>query len=97
MALQISAGIRDQRKTGGMRLGKSIERERSNGKDDLLLRFRREAVALHARTKLDLDIAHAFFAAFEAKGTPQFFRPAAAEPSGNHCHAQQLLLEERHS
>src|ERR1019366_3450476 len=96
VALEIGAGVGDQRKTGGVRLGESIERERSNRKDDLLLRFGRDAIALHARAQLDLDIAHAHLAALEAEGAPQFLSFATAEAGGNHGHAQQLLLKERH-
>src|ERR1039458_2505527 len=94
MALEISAGVGDQREAGGVRLGKSIERERSNRKNDLLLRFRRNAVTLHARAEFDLDIAHAHLAVLEAEGAPQLFRFTAAEAGGNHRHAQQLLLAE---
>src|ERR1017187_9936445 len=79
-----------------MRLGKSIERERSNRKDDLLLRFGRDAVTLHAHAELDLDIAHAHLAALEAEGAAQFLSFTAAEAGGNHRHAQQLLLKERY-
>src|SRR5271166_2954428 len=83
MALEIGASVRDQRKTGGVRLGKSIECERSNRKNDLLLRFRRNAVTLHACAEFDLDIAHTLLATFEAKCPPQLFSFAAAEAGGN--------------
>src|ERR1035437_2491217 len=96
MALEIGAGIRDQSEAGGVRLGKSVERERSNRKDDLLLRFRRDAVTLHTRAKFDLDIAHAHLAALEAEGAAQFLGFATTEAGGNHRHAQELLLKERH-
>ena len=97
MTLEISAGVSNQRKAGGVRFRKSIQRKGSDGKDDLLLRLRRDAVALHAFAQLHFDIAHAPLAAFEAERPPQFLRLAAAESRGNHRHAQQLLLEKRHA
>src|ERR1035441_6748728 len=84
MTLEISAGVGDQREAGGVRLGKSIERERSNRKNDLLLRIWRNAITIHTGAQLDLDIAHAHLAALEAEGAPQLFRFAAAEAGSNH-------------
>ena len=87
MTLEISAGIGDEGEAGGMRLGKSVERERGDRENDLLLRFARDAVALHAFAQLDLDVAHALFAAFEAHGAAQLFRFATAESGGDHRYA----------
>ena len=86
-----------QRKAGGVRLGESVQRKRGDRLNDLLLRLLRDAVALHARTQLDFNVAHPLFAALEAEGATQLFRFAAAESGGNHGHAQQLLLKERHA
>ena len=68
VTLQIRAGIGDQRKAGGVRLGKSIQGEGSNGANNSVLRFPSDAVFLHAPAQLVLDFLHAFFRALEAEG-----------------------------
>ena len=97
VALEIGAGICDKSKTGGMRFGKSIQRKGSNGKNDLLLRLRRNAVALHPFPQLDFDVPHTLFAALKTKGPAQLFCLSTAESRGNHRHAQQLFLKQRHA
>src|SRR5580704_17651041 len=79
MTLEISAGIGDQGTTGGVRLGKPIERKRGDGKNNLLLGCRRDAIALHTFPQLYLDVAHALFAAFKTKSPAQFFRLPTTE------------------
>src|ERR1019366_8417390 len=96
MALQIGAGIGDESEAGRMRLGKSIQRKRSDGENDLLLRFARDTVALHARAQLHLDVAHAQLAALEAHRATQLFRLSTRESGSDHGHAQELLLKERY-
>ncbi len=57
----------------------------------------RDAVALHARAQLHFDIRHALFRALEAHGAAQLLGLAARESGGDHRHAQQLLLKQRHA
>src|SRR5713101_9445050 len=77
MAFQISAGIRNQGKAGGMRFRKSIKSKRSYRLDDLLLRFTQDSVARHAGTQLFFDRFHSRLGTFEAHGAAQFLRFAA--------------------
>ena len=93
MALEISAGIGEQREAGGVRFWKAVERERGDGLDDLLLGRARDPVALHAGAQLLLDLFHARLRAFEAHGAPQLLGLAARESRRDHGHAQQLLLK----
>ena len=97
VALQIRAGIGQQRETGGVRFGKAVERERRDGAHDILLRLPGDAVARHAGAQLDFDIRHALFGALEAHGAAQLLGLAAGEAGGDHRHAQQLLLKQRHA
>ena len=55
------------------------------------------SVSLHAAAQLYLDFFHARFGALESEGAAQFFRFAARESRGNHGHAQQLFLKQRHA
>ena len=52
---------------------------------------------VHARAQLHFDIRHALFGALEAHGAAQLFGLAAGESGGDHGHAQQLLLKQRHA
>ena len=45
MAFQIRAGVSQQREAGGVRFGKSVQRERGDGVHDGVLRLARDAVA----------------------------------------------------
>ena len=49
MTLEIGAGIGNERKAGGVRLGKSIKSEGLYGLDDLLLASAANAIRCHAR------------------------------------------------
>ena len=62
-----------------------------------VLRLAGDAVALHAGAQAAFDILHALLRALEAEGAAQFLGLAAGEAGGDHGHAQQLLLEERHA
>jgi hypothetical protein len=62
-----------------------------------VLHFAGDAVARHAGAQLHFDIGHALFGAFEAHGAAQFLGFAARESGGDHGHAQQLLLKQRHA
>src|ERR1700722_162982 len=97
VALQISAGIADQRKTGGVRFGKSVQRERGDGLNDSVLYAWSDSLLVHATTQFFLNVFHARRGAFEAEGAPQFLGFAACESRGDHGHAQQLFLKERHT
>src|SRR5580658_10778559 len=97
MAFQVSAGIGDQGKTCGMRFGKSIKSKRSNRPDDLLLCFAEDSVTLHASAQLFFDPFHSRFRTFEAHRAAQLLRFAAGKVGGDHGHAQQLLLKQRHA
>src|SRR6516164_7715167 len=94
MALKVSAGIGDEGEAGGMRLGKTIESERNNRLDDLLLRFRRNAIARHPFPQLYLYIAHSLLTALEAHGATHFLCLAAGETGSNHGHTKKLFLEQ---
>src|SRR5664279_3813513 len=96
MALQIGAGIGNESKAGSMRFRKSIQRKRSDGENDLLLRLPRNAIALHSFAEIYFDVTHALLTAFEAHRAPQFFCLSSREPRGNHRHPQELLLEKRY-
>src|SRR6266699_5525710 len=93
MAFQISAGVGNQREAGSVGFWKSVECEGSDGEHDLLLRFLRDAIALHAGAELGLDFLHSFFRALESHGAAQFFSLATGESCDDHGHAQKLLLE----
>ncbi len=97
MALEVGAGIGQQGEAGGVRLGKTVEREGGDRLHDLILRRAGDAVALHAAAQLVFHLPHARLRAPEAEGAAQLFGLASSEPGGDHGHAQQLLLEERHA
>ena len=52
---------------------------------------------VHASAQFHLDVLHARFGALEAQGAAQFFGFASRESGGDHGHAQQLLLKQRHA
>ena len=52
---------------------------------------------VHAGAQLHFDFRHALFRALEAHGAAQFLGLAAREAGGDHGHAQQLLLKQRHA
>ena len=58
MALQIGAGIGDERKAGGVRLGKSIQSEGLYGLDNLLLGVGVNAILRHPLPQLYLEFPH---------------------------------------
>jgi hypothetical protein len=93
MALQIRAGVSQQREAGGVRFGETVERECGDGAHYIVLHLAAYAGALHARAQLHFDLSHAFFRALEAHGAPQLLGFAARESGRDHGHAQQLLLE----
>ena len=97
MALQIRAGIGDQREAGRVRFGKSVQRERGDRLHDAILRLADDAVGGHAGAQPRLDFLHARFGALESHGAAQFLGFAAGEIRHDHGHAQQLLLKQRHT
>jgi len=97
MAFQISAGIGDQREAGGVRFGKSVERERGDGKNDFFLSFRRDSVLRHAGAQPGFDFLHACLRALEAHSTAQVFGFTAGKVGGDHGNAQKLFLKQRHT
>ena len=64
---------------------------------DLIGGFTGDAPARHALAQLHLHLGHSPLAALEAERTPQLLRLAAREAGGDHRHAQELLLEQRHA
>ena len=92
-ALQICAGIGDQGEARGVRFGKTVERERSDGLNDGVLLLAGDAVARHARAQAGLDVAHACFGALESHGAAELFGFASGESGDDHRHAEQLLLK----
>ena len=67
-------------------------------RDDLLLRLAGDAVLRHALAAASTSISRIRFSdRFEPKRAAQFFGFAAGEIGGNHGHAQQLLLKQRHT
>ena len=95
--LQVAAGVDEQREAGGVALGKSVERERLDAEDDLLLRLAGDAALAHAGAQLRLDGAHALDRALEAHRAAQLLGLAAGEAGRHHRHAHQLLLKQRHA
>ena len=95
MALQIGAGVGDQREAGGVGFGEAVQRERGDGLHDGVLRLSADAVLLHAGAQADLDVAHPRLGAFEAHRAPQLLGLAPAETGGDHRHAQKLFLKQR--
>src|SRR5262249_25032503 len=93
MTFQISTGICNKREAGCMRFGKSIERERSDGVDDLILNVSNNAVLIHPLAQLDFDFFHSTFGSLKSEGATQLLRLASAETSSNHSHAQKLFLK----
>ena len=97
MAFQIRAGIREQRKTGGMRFRKSVQRKRSDRLHNAILRLVMNSILRHAHPQFSLHFFHPFLGPLRPKRPPQFFRFAPRKTRGNHCNAQQLLLKQRHT
>src|SRR5258708_20286493 len=79
MTFQISAGICNQGKAGGMRFRESIKSERSNRLDDLLLGFTEDSVARHAGTQLFFDRFHSRLGTLEAHRPSHLLRSAASD------------------
>src|SRR5271166_381299 len=93
MTLEIGAGIGDESKAGRVRLGKSIQRKRSDRENDLLLRLPRDPVALHALAEVHFDVVHPLLTALEAHRATQLFRLSPGKSGSDHGHAQELLLK----
>src|SRR5262245_24775936 len=74
MTVELGAGVAEEREARAVRLGKPVERERRDRMHDLLRRLAGDSLARHALAQLDLDLAHALLAAFEAEGAAQLFR-----------------------
>src|SRR3954465_10134457 len=96
MAFKISARVGEQRKTGGVRFRKSVERERRNGLDNLILHATHDAVLLHASPEFHFNVAHTRFRTLEAEGATEFLSFAPGESGRHHRDANQLLLEQRY-
>ena len=96
MHLEKRARVREQRKAGGMGLGKSVERKRRDRLDDAFGGLAGDAVARHAVAELHLDLLHPLLGALEPHRATELFRLPAREARRHHGHAQQLLLEKRH-
>ena len=86
VALEISAGVGQQREAGGMRFGEAVERERCDGGDDTVLHVACDALSGHAVAQFLLDLFHALFGTLEAHGAAQFLGLATAEIGHNHGH-----------
>ena len=97
MHLQIRARIREQREARGVRLGKAVQRERRDRRDDLLRRVAGDALARHAVAQLHFDLLHPLLGSLEADRAAQLLGLAAGESGGDHRHAQQLFLKQRHA
>ena len=97
MDFEIRARIRQQREAGGVRLGKSVQRERRDRRDDLLRGVAGDALPRHAVAQLDFDLLHPPLGSLEPERAPQLFGLPAGEAGRHHRHAQQLLLKERHA
>ncbi len=97
MRLQIRARIHDERETGGVRLGKSVERKRRDRQHDLVGRRARDPVLRHALAQPRLDLLHPLDRSLEPHRPPQFLGLAARKPRHHHRHPQQLLLKQRHA
>ena len=65
--------------------------------DDLILHVPGDSVFVHSLAQLHFNFFHAAFRTLESECAPQFFRFAAAETGGEHGHAQQLFLKQRHA
>ena len=59
VALQIGAGVGNQREAGRVRFRKSVECERSNGENNFFLRFRGNFILRHAGAQPGFDFFHA--------------------------------------
>ena len=97
MHFQIGARIRQQREAGGVRLRKSVQRKRRDGRNNLLGHLAGDALLRHPVAQLHFHLLHPPLRSLEAERAAQFLRLAAAETGGDHGHAQQLLLEQRHA
>ena len=97
VALEIGAGIGNQREAGRVRFRKSIQREGRDRLNNLLLRIGANTVGSHSLAQLDLQFSHSGLRTAHAHGPPQFFRFSATEVGDDHRHANQLFLKERHS
>src|SRR5260370_38314380 len=96
MEFQVRAGIGDQSETRRVRLWKPVTRERSNLRDDFLLRFRTEAILGHTAPQLRLNFVHAFFRTLDTHLSAQLFRFTPSAVRRHHCDAQQLFLKHWH-
>src|ERR1700741_5427881 len=61
IAFQISAGIRNQGKTGRVRFGKTVKRKRTDGQYDLFLRLSRDPVLSQPLSQFYFNRFHASF------------------------------------
>jgi hypothetical protein len=93
--LEPGRGVGDERKAGGVRLGKSVECEGTNGLDNFVLRGGREAIGGHAAAQLHFQVLHALPGAAHTNGAAQLFGLGSAEVGDDHGHAQQLFLKKR--
>ena len=93
VALEICAGIGQQREARGVRFGKAIEREGGDRLHDAVLHLAGDAVLRHAFAQPAFDIEHALLRPFEAHGAAQFLGFAAGEVGGDHRHPQAAAPE----
>ena len=71
MHLEIRARVGEQREARGVRLGKSVQRERRDRRDDLLGRVAGDPLPRHAVAQLHFDLLHPLLGSLEAQRAPQ--------------------------
>ncbi len=95
--LEVGRGVGDERERGGVRFGKTVERERFDARHDFLLRGRRNLSCDHAGAQILFDFLHAFGGALESHGAPELLGLSAGKSRCRHGHADELFLEQWHA
>ena len=94
---EVRRSVSNQRKTRSMGLRKSIECERADVLDDVLLRYCVDAVSCHSSPELAFKILHTLPRAAHPHCATQFLCLCACEVRNRHRHAKELFLKERNA
>ena len=97
MHLEVGRCIGDERKACRMRLREAIHCKRCNALYDVVLRSGAMPLPVMPERKRPSKIFHALHGAAHPHGAAQLFGLGSGKAGNHHCHAQKLLLKERHT
>ena len=80
-----------------MGLGKSVERERTGGVDDLVRHHWRMPAGLQGEPQFDQDAFKAIIRTMKTHATTEFLRLRTGETSEDHGDGEHLFLKEHHA